>query len=201
VFGIGFWNVTDPQHPEYQPISRTSSRTSFRYMPGSFDTSDSSEGSDTVSAHSAISVQSVHKPNSPAVEKPVASIYSITSTFGPTNVNAPTENPDIDMSANVTTVAPVHTPSSNRLKGTAPTVFTGNQSRSESFWNEFCRYRLLNCNNDSISIMDTQVSIGPYKSSSAITGGHSYVVMSKITYKDALTVSATKSITDQPRRL
>jgi hypothetical protein len=21
IFGIGFWNVTDPQHPEYQPLS------------------------------------------------------------------------------------------------------------------------------------------------------------------------------------
>jgi hypothetical protein len=56
------------------------------------------------------------------------------------------------MSANVTTVAPTHTPSSNGLKGTAPAVFTGDRSRSESFWNEFRRYRLLNRNNESISI-------------------------------------------------
>jgi hypothetical protein len=56
------------------------------------------------------------------------------------------------MSANITTVAPAHAPSSNRLKGTAPTVFTGDQSRSESFWNEFCCYRLLNRNNESINI-------------------------------------------------
>jgi hypothetical protein len=56
------------------------------------------------------------------------------------------------MSANITTVAPVHAPSSNGLKGTAPAVFTGDQSRSEAFWNEFHQYRLLNRNNDSISI-------------------------------------------------
>jgi hypothetical protein len=55
------------------------------------------------------------------------------------------------MSANVTTVAP-HTHPSNGLKGTAPAVFTGDRSRSESFWNEFRRYRLLNRNNESISI-------------------------------------------------
>jgi hypothetical protein len=146
IFGIGYWNVTDPQHPEYQPISRTPSRTSFRFTPGAFDNSDSSEGSDTVSAHSAVSVQSTH---SPVTETPV--IRSITSTFGPLNVNTPTETPDVDMSANVTTVAPVHTPS-NGLKGTAPAVFAGDRSRSESFWNEFRRYRLLNRNNESISI-------------------------------------------------
>jgi hypothetical protein len=153
IFGIGFWNITDPQHPKYQPVSRTSSRTLFRYTPGSFDTSNSSEGSDTVSAHSAVSIQSVHEPNSLAIENPVASIHSITSTFGPINVNIPAETPDVDMSANVTTVAPVHTLLSNGLKGTAPAVFTGDQSRSESFWNEFRCYCLLNRNNESISIL------------------------------------------------
>jgi hypothetical protein len=94
VFGIGFWNVTDPQHPEYQPVSRALSRTSFRYTPGSFDTSDSSEGSDTVSAHSAVSFQSTHEPSSPPLENPVVSIQTITSLFGPINVDAPTETPD-----------------------------------------------------------------------------------------------------------
>jgi hypothetical protein len=49
--------------------------------------------------------------------------------------------------------------------------------------------------------MDTQASIGRRKSSSATTGGHNYVKMSKITYKDVLIVSATKSTIDQPRRL
>jgi hypothetical protein len=152
VFGIGFWNVTDPQHPKYQPISRTPSRTTFRFMPGAFDNSDSSEGSDTMSAHSAVSVQSTHKPSSPPLENPVVSIQTITSSFGPINVDTPIKTPDIDMSANVTTVAPTHTPSSNGLKGTAPAVFTGDRSCSESFWNEFRCYRLLNRNNESISI-------------------------------------------------
>jgi hypothetical protein len=147
IFGVGFWNVTDPQHPEYQPPSRTPSRTTFRFTPGAFDNNDSFEGSDTISAHSAVSVQSTH---SPATENPT--ISSITSAFGPINVNAPTETPNIDMSANVTTVAPAHAPPSNGLKGTAPAVFNGDRSRSESFWNEFRHYRLLNQNNDSISI-------------------------------------------------
>jgi hypothetical protein len=146
VYGIGFWNATDPQHPDYQPPSRTPSRTSFRFMPGAFDSGDSSEGSDTISAHSAVSIQSTH---SPVTENPSASIRSITSAFG--SINTPTEAPDVDMSVNVTTTAPAHAPS-NGLKGTAPAVFNGDRSRSESFWNEFCRYRLLNRNNESISI-------------------------------------------------
>jgi hypothetical protein len=149
VFGIGFWEITDPQHPEYQPPSRTPSRATFRFTPGAFNNSDSSEGSDTVSAHSAVSVQSIH---SPATKNPNTSICSVTSAFGPINIDAPIKTPDVDMSANVTTVAPTHAPPSNRLKGTAPAVFNGDRSRSKSFWNEFRRYRLLNRNNDSISI-------------------------------------------------
>jgi hypothetical protein len=94
----------------------------------------------------------VHKPNSPAIETPVASIDSITASFTPINIDPPVETSDINMSANVTTVAPTHAPTSNSLKGTVPAVFTSDRSHSEAFWNEFCRYRLLNRNNDSISI-------------------------------------------------
>jgi hypothetical protein len=93
-------------------LSRTPSHTSFRFTPGAFDNSDSSEGSDTVSAHSAVSVQSV---NSPATENPTISLDHISVR---TNQHryTPTETPDVDMSANVTTVAPVHAPPSNRSK-------------------------------------------------------------------------------------
>jgi hypothetical protein len=152
VFRIGYWNITDPQHPEYQPISSTPSRSTFRFTPGAFDTSDSSEGSDTISAHSAVSVQSVHEPNSPATENPTVSINSITASFGPINIDPPAENPNVNMSANITTIAPTHTPASNGLKGTAPAIFTRDRSRSEVFWNEFHHYHLLNRNNELISI-------------------------------------------------
>jgi hypothetical protein len=105
-----------------------------------------------VSAHSAVSIQSIHKPNSPAVKNPVVSIQSITSSFGPININAPTETPDIDMSANITTVAPTHTPSSNGLKGTAPRYSPAIIVVPNHFGMNFCHYWLLNRNNDSINI-------------------------------------------------
>jgi hypothetical protein len=142
--GAGYWHETEPQHPDYQPIHRTASHSSFRFTPGAFDSEDSSEGSSTASAHSAVSIQSIHKPNSPAIEAPTVSIDSVTASFTPVNVIPSLEAPDVNMSANTTTIAPTHTPLSNGLKGTAPAVFTGDQSRSESFWNKFCRYRLLN---------------------------------------------------------
>jgi hypothetical protein len=152
VVRAGYWHETDPQHPDYQPIHRTASHTRFCFIPGANDPNDSSEGSSTKSAHSAVSIQSIHEPGSPAIETPTVSIDSVTASFAPVQINPPTETPDIDMSAAATTVAPTHIPSHNGLKGTAPAVFTGDRSRSEAFWNEFRHYRLLNQNNDSINI-------------------------------------------------
>jgi hypothetical protein len=53
------------------------------------------------------------------------------------------------MSVNATTTTGV-TPT-NGLKGVAPAIFNGERSKSDSFWNEFRRYRLLNRNNKAIS--------------------------------------------------
>jgi hypothetical protein len=75
--------------------------------------------------------------------------------FGPTAPPTilpicPPSPPDVTMSVNTTTTA-THSPS-NSLKGIAPAIFNGDRSKSDSFWNEFCRYRLLNRSNKSISV-------------------------------------------------
>jgi hypothetical protein len=54
------------------------------------------------------------------------------------------------MSVNVTTTA--GTPPTNGLKGVALLIFNGDRSKSDSFWNGFRRYRLLNQKNESISV-------------------------------------------------
>jgi hypothetical protein len=54
------------------------------------------------------------------------------------------------MSVNATTATgatPMH-----GLKGVVPAVFNGDRSKSDSFWNKFRCYCLLNRNNESISI-------------------------------------------------
>jgi hypothetical protein len=140
-WNLGYWHLTDPQHPDYANPAHTTTRTGYCYDPSGF-TSDSS-GSSTASAHSAVSVQSVHDPNSPAVHTPLLSIDAATASFGPT---APPETmpahppspTDVTMSANVTTVS--GTSPTNGLKGVTPVIFNGDQSKSDSFWNEFCRY-------------------------------------------------------------
>jgi hypothetical protein len=54
------------------------------------------------------------------------------------------------MSVNATTTA--GTLPTNGLKGVTPVIFNGHRLKSDLFWNEFCRYRLLNQKNKSISI-------------------------------------------------
>jgi hypothetical protein len=150
---LGYWHLTDPQHPDYANPACTASRTGYRYDPSGF-TSDSS-GSSTASAHSAVSIQSIHDPNSPAVPNPTPSLSTAAASFGPTvppNL-APIRPPspaDVTMSVNATTTTGV-TPS-NGMKGVVPAIFNGDRSKSDSFWNEFRRYRLLNRKNESVSI-------------------------------------------------
>jgi hypothetical protein len=150
-WGLRYWHLTDPQHPDYANPSHTASCTGYCYDPSGF-TSDSS-GSSTASAHSAVSVQSIHNPNSPAISTPTLSIDTAALSFGPTippdtAPARPPSPPDVSMSVNATTTAPAP---NNGLKGVAPIIFNGDRSKSDSFWNEFRQYRLLNRKNESIS--------------------------------------------------
>jgi hypothetical protein len=54
------------------------------------------------------------------------------------------------MSVNATTTTP--NPPNGGMKGTAPAIFTGDRSRSDTFWNKFHRYRLLKRNNESVKV-------------------------------------------------
>jgi hypothetical protein len=153
-WGLRYWNLTDPQHPDYANPARTASRSGYQYDPSGF-TSDSS-GSSTASAHSAVSVQSIHNPNSPAVHTPPLSIDTATTSFSPTAPpdTTPAHPPsptNTTMSVNTTTTT--GTAPTNGLKGVAPVIFNGEQSKSDSFWNKFRRYRLLNQKNKSISVL------------------------------------------------
>jgi hypothetical protein len=140
VLGAGYWNLMDPEHPDNLVIVCTALCTGFRFDPA---VDSSSLGSSTASAHTAQSIESVHKPNSPAIETPTVTIDLVTASFGPIAINLPEQPPvKITMSVNATTTTGSAPP--NRLKGVAPAVFNGDCLCSDTFWNEFCQYCLLN---------------------------------------------------------
>jgi hypothetical protein len=100
-----------------------------------------------VSAHS---YQSIHEPNSPAIPDPTPSIDTLVTSINPIislQGTLPLDPPDMSVNNTTTTNTP-----SGRFKGIALNIFTGDQSRSDTFWNEFRRYRMLNCQNDAMSI-------------------------------------------------
>jgi hypothetical protein len=137
-YGLGYWNITDPQHPNYQapaPIAVDPplcpvSQASF-CAPQTSDSSES-EGSSTASV---LSYQSIHKPNSPAEPNPdlsldtiVASINHIISLQGTLPLNPP--NMPVNNTSSVS--AP-----SGGFKGIALNIFMGDHSCLDMFWNKF----------------------------------------------------------------
>jgi hypothetical protein len=92
-----------------------------------------------------VSMNLTHLPipdPTPSIDTLVASINPIVSLQGTLPLNPP------NMSVNNTTTnAP-----SGGFKGIAPNIFTGDHSRSDAFWNEFCHYRMLNRQNNAMSI-------------------------------------------------
>jgi hypothetical protein len=124
IFQLGYWNITDPLHPEYQPPTQLPllppTRPASQALFSAAQTSDSSE-SGGLSTASALSYQSIHKPNSPAIPDPTTSIDSIVVDLNTTvslTGTLPLDPPT--MSATTTSSTP-----STGFKGIAPNMFTG----------------------------------------------------------------------------
>jgi hypothetical protein len=144
-YNLSYWNLTDPEHPDYQaptipePIavdppteahqtlsfgppasvdeevpSRPASRTSF-CAPQTSDSSES-EGSSTVSA---LSYQSIHEPNSPAVPNPTPSIDTLVASINATvslQGTLPLDPPNMSVNNTTTTNTPSGGFKRNRTK-------------------------------------------------------------------------------------
>ena len=66
----------------------------------------------------------------------------------PHQPNNPEEPPNDPLTTNMTNNPP---PNGGGLRGTPPTIFTGDRACSDAFWNEVRRYKLLNRHNEAIS--------------------------------------------------
>jgi hypothetical protein len=98
---------------------------------------------------SALSYQSIHDPNSPAIPDPIPSIDTLVASVNTTislQGTLPLDPPN--MSVNNTST---NTPTS-RFKGIAPNVFTSDHSRLDAFLNKFRRYKMLNHNNKAMNV-------------------------------------------------
>ena len=149
IAGLGWWNPEDPQNPErVVPPSEPTTRSGYR-APASSDSSPES-------VHTPQQLSDNDEPRSPTRTEPPPSIAAITIAAAPlTPPRNPTPlPPPPPPPINVPMAAPPPAPANNHagLKGVAPSIFSGDRSRSDAFLNEFRRYKLLNRNNDSISV-------------------------------------------------
>ena len=130
-FGLGFWGIHEPEHPNYQPPAEQSSASVQQ-----------------------IEVDTINPPElpqhpDPTIDTIAAGLDQVTSLQGTLPLDPPTT-----MSADATTVAPAPTPAhtSGGLKGVAPGIFSGDWSRSETFLNNFTLYQMINRSNESMRI-------------------------------------------------
>jgi hypothetical protein len=122
--GLGWWNETDPAHPFYTTgITRAGYRFPTLRTP---------------STNTETPVES----NTVQITEPPVKTY-----------NEPLDFPDIQMTANATTVQQNNTTAitSGGLLGVSPPIFDGTRSQGTMFWNTLIRYKLLNRNNTAIS--------------------------------------------------
>ena len=130
-FGLGFWGIHEPDHPDYQPPAEQSSTSA---PPIEIDTIDPPE---------------LPQHTDPTIDVIAAGLDQVASLQGTLPLDPPTT-----MSADATVAAPVPTPAptSGGLKGVAPSIFSGDRSRSETFLNDFLLYQMINRNNESMKI-------------------------------------------------
>ena len=140
--GLRYWRITDPQHPDFQPV-KTPTASSSRYRA---PTDSDSEDEQTPTNHPAESPLFELTPTFP-IEHSIQVAETRDDQPPGENPNNPEDPPNDPATNNMTS----NGGNGGALRGTAPSIFTGERSRSEAFTSKFHRYRLLNRNNDAIS--------------------------------------------------
>jgi hypothetical protein len=122
--GLGWWNEFDPAHPSY---TTGITRAGYRFPTLRTPTTNTETPAES---------------NTVQITEPPAETY-----------NEPLDFPDIQMTANATTVQQNNATAitSGGLLGVSPPIFDGTRSRGTIFWNTLIRYKLLNRNNTAIS--------------------------------------------------
>jgi hypothetical protein len=144
-YGLGFWNLTDPEHPDYvtpEPLA-TDPTESPSYGPVA--------SSRPISRASSIRALSHHsQQNSPTIQTQTlfTSFPSITLSSMSVNTTAPTGGSG-GGGGTGTVTAPPH--SNGGMQGVPLSVFDRTRSQADEFWVQFRCYKLVNRTHDSMT--------------------------------------------------
>ena len=131
--GLGYWDPTDPAHPDFQPTAAIDA-----------DPPSPSQNQSTLPSTSPHSVTHQTSLVLPPATGHVIPVPTTVPTTAPTT--AQTTAP---MSTGTGTTAP---PPNGALRGTPPTIFTGDRQKADTFWSEFRRYKLNNRNHPAMTL-------------------------------------------------
>ena len=129
---LGYWDTNNPEHPDFQPTA-------------AIDADPPSPSQNTTTLPSSKPFQVTHQTST--VLPPATG--QVVPTTAPTTV--PTTVPMSTGTGTGTggTTAP---PPNGGLRGTPPTIFTGDRSKADTFWSEFHRYKLNNRNHPAMTL-------------------------------------------------
>ena len=161
--GIGYWDITDPEHPDFTP------RT--------IETIDVDPPSPPHTSNNIVAVyvtppEDIPEPqthySSPTPRLTIASTSTVTFLTTPSPTIIPTQ-PTIPMSASATggcsggggggggrggaapAAAAAPTPSNGGMRGIQPAIFDGTRTLADDFWAQFRQYKMVNRTHDSMT--------------------------------------------------
>ena len=140
--GLRYWRITDLQHPDFKPVETSKASSSGYRAPSGSDSEDKQTPTN-------------HPTESPLFELaptfPIEHNICVTETQDNQPPEENLDNPEDPPNDPTTNNMAGNGGNGGALRGTAPSIFTGDRSRSDAFTSEFRQYRLLNQNNDAIS--------------------------------------------------
>ena len=150
--GIGYWDITDPEHPDYipeninvdppSPTCPPSAVTVYVTPPENTQTPQTHYNSPTpgltIASTSTVTFPIQTTPIQPTIMS--ASATGGRSGGGGRGGGAP---------APATAAAP--TPSNGGMRGIQPPIFDGTRAHADDFWAQFRRYKMVNHTHDSMT--------------------------------------------------
>jgi hypothetical protein len=152
--GIGFWEITDPNHPDYQPpapepiqVERTGSFGLRRYEVEESPVEETTQNPITIDPPSLTQPTA---PEPPTATMTITAPYNMQQQGGnnfPTQISmASGSGRSVHIGSTVTGGTSVAPPQTNHggLKGVPPALFMGDWTKSDLFLKEFKQWKMLN---------------------------------------------------------
>jgi hypothetical protein len=148
-YGLGFWALTDPEHPEYttpEPIATDPPEESPTFGP-----TDPSRPASRASSTGALSYQS--HTNSPVAQtiNLFPGLPTITLSSMSVNTTTPAGGSGGGGGGTGTGTGAIPPHGNGGMRGVPLSVFDGKRSNADEFWAQFRRYKLINRTHDSMT--------------------------------------------------